>query len=112
MAKITGQDIGSFWSANEVRAIFQEANGFSGGLLSCWDDERVVLKDFRSMDYSLTVLFMDRDTGKDFGICNVYGPHRNKLRKQMWDNLNLIMEIFGHIPILFVWDFNCTRDSS
>lgn len=64
MSKISGTDISSFWSTNEVKAIYQEARGLSGGLLICWNDEKIALKDYWNLEYSLAALFKDRTTGR------------------------------------------------
>ncbi len=73
---VSGSFLRSFSGSFLDKCQFIEANGASGGLITCWSSRIFLCSEVIVRNFSLTLLLRHRASGARFYITNVYGPPR------------------------------------
>ncbi|XP_071723686.1 uncharacterized protein [Rutidosis leptorrhynchoides] len=99
------------WGNDNCGYIQKEANGNSGGMLLIWDTNSFVVESGTKSEYFLAIRGKWRGFGHESIIINVYGPHKDAKKKEMWWSLeNLIKSIDSAWVVC--GDFNEVRNQS
>ncbi|XP_071694379.1 uncharacterized protein [Rutidosis leptorrhynchoides] len=95
----------------DVGFVQKEVIGKSGGMLLIWDKRSFRALDTLCSDFSIAIRGHWVISGQESIIVNVYGPHDDARKKQMWGQLNSIMRDVDTAWVL-CGDFNEVRESS
>ncbi|XP_071726763.1 uncharacterized protein [Rutidosis leptorrhynchoides] len=95
------------WGSKDFGFIQKEAIGRSGGMLLIWDTNAFVVNQAVERDYFLAIKGNWKGHNCETIIVNVYGPHSDDKKKEMWTSLGL-ME-YGDVAWVFCGDFNEVR---
>ncbi|XP_038876676.1 uncharacterized protein LOC120069076 [Benincasa hispida] len=105
--RIEGSFIKSLWSSKEVGCAFVEAKGKSGGLLTVWDDSKILVSSISKDEFSLSIKCQTINK-KICWITNVYGPCDYQERRRLWAELSSLAEKLDD-PWCIGGDFNSIR---
>lgn len=106
MSVIGSKDLEIFWPHKEVKAVYQSANGHSGGILCCWDPSLFEIKQFHSINACLGISFKDIKCDMIFHIFIIYGPHSSTEKVALWNNLSALNTLTLDSPPIFIGYLN------
>lgn len=111
LTSIREEDLKFMWPSGSVAALFQPANGHSGGLVCAWNSEIFELSNFESLSHCLGFSLKMVNSETSLNVFNIYGPHSSNEKKELWNLLKKIHFNTQDTPSLFIGDFNCVRSS-
>lgn len=82
--------------------------GASGGLLISWNKQLFNLSPVESSQYWLWCKG-STNSGDNFNIVNVYGPHDIEGKQRFWNDLEYIHNLIDEEPLCLMGDFNSIR---
>ncbi len=85
-----------------------EANGASGGLITCWSSKIFDCTEVLMRTFSITVHLLHRASGERFFVTNVYGPHSGEGKDSFCAELAQL-KICCKGTWVLCGDFNLTR---
>ncbi|XP_071715057.1 uncharacterized protein [Rutidosis leptorrhynchoides] len=103
--------IHALWGNNNCGYIQRDAEGNSGGLLVVWDNCRFVADSASSNDYFLAIRGKWYGSGNEAITVNVYGPHNDSKKIEMWSTLDNLLRSNDSAWVL-CGDFNEVRSQS
>nr|CAB3463513.1 unnamed protein product [Digitaria exilis] len=87
---------------------FKPSSGSSGGLLTAWDPNHLVLLSYPTDRYSITTSFRSTAANTEFAVTNCYGPCVHAEKQAVLEELiSLYSSISG--PWVLLGDFNLIR---
>ncbi|XP_071728216.1 uncharacterized protein [Rutidosis leptorrhynchoides] len=101
----------SLWGSTNCNFIQQEAIGKSGGQLLIWDSNLFDPSDVIALDRVIGIRGVWKDSGECFNVLNVYGPHDDVKKQQLWDSLSRLLQV-GNEAWVICGDLNEVRDHS
>jgi hypothetical protein len=104
---ITHELVQSLWSCPYVEWSYVASFGASGGILLMWDRRVVSKVDVCQGNFVAACSFRNMDDGMEWAFAGVYGPNRDDLRRQLWEELAGLMCIW-ELPWCIGGDFNVT----
>ncbi|XP_021991989.1 uncharacterized protein LOC110888790 [Helianthus annuus] len=99
----------SFWGNSLFESEYVNASGRSGGLLNIWDPNLFACISSVHNRFFLASLGELVNGREKLNIVNIYAPHDNNLKKELWNDLINLMESHTGAWIL-LGDFNCVRE--
>ncbi|XP_022033095.1 uncharacterized protein LOC110934221 [Helianthus annuus] len=101
----------NFWGGMGYDCEIVDANGHSGGIVSCWDP-KIYVKDYVLKDNNfLHVSGLLVDGLVRLNIINVYAPQQNVEKRILWEKILRVKQARQGWWIIF-GEFNAVRDSS
>ncbi|XP_071689021.1 uncharacterized protein [Rutidosis leptorrhynchoides] len=88
--------------------IAREVVGNSGGMLVIWDSSRFTVNNAIGNSYFIAILGVWIGSGAESLIVNIYGPHNDKDKKEMWCCLDKLLSDVDY-PCVLCGDFNEVR---
>ncbi|XP_021971729.1 uncharacterized protein LOC110866893 [Helianthus annuus] len=101
--------VSSFWGNSVFESDMVDASGRSGGLLNIWDPSIFVRKVTITNIFYLASIGELKNGGGEINVVNIYAPHDNNLKKDLWLDLSNLMNSYNGSWIL-LGDFNCVRE--
>ncbi|XP_021980064.1 uncharacterized protein LOC110876195 [Helianthus annuus] len=98
-----------FWGSSIFESDYVNASGRSGGLLNIWDPNIFVRKSSVSNRFFLATLGELTNGGEKINVVNIYAPHDNNLKKELWLEISELIDSYSGSWIL-LGDFNCVRE--
>ncbi|XP_071741078.1 uncharacterized protein [Rutidosis leptorrhynchoides] len=89
----------------------KEASGNSGGMLLVWDTNSFVVESAVKSDYYLAIRGKWCGSGHESIIVNVYGPHSDVKKQEMWFALDSLLRSIDSAWVV-CGDFNEVRNQS
>ncbi len=108
---VSGSFLRSFCGSFFDKWMFIEANGASGGLLTCWSSRNFECSDTIVRLFSLTLRLRHRSSGFSFFLTNVYGPPRWEGKSEFCDELRQLKSTCEGCWVV-CGDFNFTRSQA
>lgn len=108
VSSIKGNHLVFVWPNVEVKAVFPAANGFSGGILTCWDSGLFELTNLKVW----MVILRGIKSGSCLNIFIVYNFHKTHCldtKRILWKQLANVCLSTSNSPTLLIGDFNSTR---
>ncbi len=105
---VSGSFLRSFGGSHLDKCHFIEADGASGGLITCWSSRFFVCSEVIVCNFSLTLNLRHRPSGVQFFVSNVYGPPRWDGKEQFCAELALLKD-YCRGNWVVCGDFNFTR---
>ncbi|XP_071739187.1 uncharacterized protein [Rutidosis leptorrhynchoides] len=96
------------WGSSNFQYIQKPKVGKSGGMLMIWDPPIFVVNEAIEKDHFLAIKGIWKGKTKESIIVNVYGPHKDSLRKKFWDDLEHLMN-YKDAEWVIGGDFNEVR---
>lgn len=93
------------------RGAFIGSRGYSGGILTIWEESKFVLMNCEIEECWVGVTLRNVSKNTDFVLVNVYDPQDLKDKQNFWLSLNRVLKHcdFNNLPMLILGDLNCTR---
>ena len=104
---ITPGLVHSLWSCPYVEWSYVASIGASGGILLMWDRRVVSKVENCQGNFVAACCFRNVDDGMEWAFAGVYGPNRDALRRQLWEELVGLMCLW-EMPWCIGGDFNVT----
>ncbi|XP_071727355.1 uncharacterized protein [Rutidosis leptorrhynchoides] len=101
----------SLWGGNNCGFVQIEAEGNSGGLLTIWDSSSFVANSAVGNRYFIAFRGTWLGSGVESAIVNIYGPHNDKCKIEMWGALDNLLSSVDSAWVL-CGDFNEVRSHS
>lgn len=101
----------SVWDIDTHGWEAQNAEGFSGGLITSWDN--LICRHVSSVKNRNWIwsTFEVLSSNERFHCVNVYASQELKEKKVLWEELKQIYSNCEQDPVCFAGDFNCIRSS-
>ncbi|XP_071699284.1 uncharacterized protein [Rutidosis leptorrhynchoides] len=107
---IVGDDwIESLWGSGDFGYVQKEALERSGGLLFIWNINAFTVNCAVKKDYFLAIKGHWKGCEEECVIVNVYGPHNDEKKRDIWASLENIME-YEDVAWVLCGDFNEVRN--
>lgn len=97
--------IRSLWGSNRCSYIFLASEGVSGGIMVMWKEGVLVLEDYLSGAFSVSIKFKNVTDDFSWVFTSVYGASDSGHYRQFWQELKDIRLLFDE-PWLIGGDFN------
>lgn len=107
--------IDSIWDITNHGWLFSPATGnrgLSGGLISTWDKGEFTMEDHEIKNNWIWTRCSENDNSLAISnFINIYAPHHQPSKIQMWKELQNILEAHPNEGFCFFGDFNCIRNN-
>ncbi|XP_071713388.1 uncharacterized protein [Rutidosis leptorrhynchoides] len=98
----------NLWRCNQFGYVQKEACGNSGGMPIIWDSSCFTVSSAVGNRFFIAIRGVWYGSGKESLIVNVYGPHNDIDKKELWSSLDNLL--YGHdSPVVLCGDFNEVR---
>ena len=98
----------AIWDSKLHEWITVNSQGLSGGLAISWDATMMMeISQYSDQNWIWFHGSLKSQPHEKFCCVNPYMPHKRKRRRQVWQNLNLLLDRFSSLPICIIGDFNC-----
>ncbi|XP_071738724.1 uncharacterized protein [Rutidosis leptorrhynchoides] len=101
----------SLWGSGNCGYIQKEAVGYSGGLLIIWDNSRFMANNAVGNNFFIAIRGNWLGSGHESVIVNIYGPHNDAGKKELWRALDILLNDIDS-PCILCGDFNEVRFQS
>lgn len=110
-SKFQQQGLSSF-VLDKFKCSIQPSQGFSGGLITCWDSKEVEFVALAQAQDWIWTCFKSHAGNDKFHVVNIYSPHSFDKKKKLWEDLRRIMDCIMGEPLCLVGDFNCVSSQN
>ncbi|XP_071694772.1 uncharacterized protein [Rutidosis leptorrhynchoides] len=101
----------SLWGSDAFGFVQKESVGNSGGMLIIWDSSRFKVNNAVGNSFFMAISGTWVGSGNGSMIVNVYGPHNDRDKKELWASLDNLLS-GNDLPCVICGDFNEVRFSS
>ncbi|XP_071686824.1 uncharacterized protein [Rutidosis leptorrhynchoides] len=98
----------NLWGINHFGYAQREAIGNSGGMLVIWDSSRFTVNNAFGNSFFIAIRGVWIGSGVESLIVNIYGPHSDRDKKEMWLDLDKLLQGVDY-PCVLCGDFNEVR---
>lgn len=91
------------------KMVFQPSLGNSGGMVTFWDTAEVeCIALAQSKSWIWITVKVKRDDSRCH-VVNIYSPLKLEYKKELWRDMEAVLECIADEPACFIRDFNCIR---
>ena len=104
------REASKWWNGSDPGMIMQPSRGASAGMIILWDQNQLSCTHQYSWRSAVTGSFKWIVSDEEFTVVNVYGPQELGEKRNLLQELSYIASIMENSNLIFIGDFNMTRN--